>query len=414
MSTSVPHKRPDSAPLGWSVRSYAWLIVVCAVVGGVLLPALRTMQPVTYEAKALVVADTLELSSAALPRFGAAVFSSGAVARSVASDVGGDPDVLIPERLDVVTAQDSVVFQVIGRDRDPVVAERLANSAADAFLIELNKSGSGVGSFSLQDEAQVPTVPADSGPGPAVSAATGALAGTVLGFGLVALLTALRRPVVGAGEVEEVLGVPILGSVLLPRSRSHEFPGPRGVPGLASVTRWLVDSPAPRVFIASSPRAAAARQRISVMLTVTLSQFRAVELQGAATLRLAVRQLMRTTSDEAPRRPEAGRDLLLVDGAEPLDSIDPAGGPTVTVLVVREGTPRETLRTMAAEYMPDELFGVVMFRTSRRRVRRGNAAIVSRLRSGDPGGAEGSTDQKTGRSADPGTSGASLGSSRPG
>ncbi|HEX5533623.1 MAG TPA: hypothetical protein VFX33_07775 [Actinomycetales bacterium] len=367
MSTSENQTQSGAAQLAWSLRNYAWLIALCAVVLGVLLPVLKEVQPVSYEARALVVTDQLQVSQAALPRFGDSVFRSGAVARAVAREVGGNADQLIPDRLDVVAPQDSVVFQVIGRDRDPVVAARLANSAAKAFLVELNKPGSGVGTFSLQDEAGIPASATVTGPGLAVAAATGMIAGAVLGFGLVLLVTALRRPVIGSEEVEPVLGVPVLGSVLLPRSRSREFPGPRGVPGIASVTRWLVDPPAPRIFITSSRRAEPSRQRISVMLATALSQFRHVGLQGAGYLSEAMEgHLAHTPRPLAPESRRAAHELLVVDGTDPLESIDPAGGATATILVVREGTPRQTLRAMAAEYLHDELFGVIVYRRSRR------------------------------------------------
>jgi capsular polysaccharide biosynthesis protein len=367
MSTSENQSQSGAAQLAWSLRNYAWLVALCAVALGVLLPVLKEMQPVSYEARALVVTDQLQVSAAALPRFGDSVFRSGAVARAVSRELGGNADKMIPDRLDVVAPQDSVVFQVIGRDEDPVVASRLANSAAKAFLVELNKPGSGVGTFSLQDEAGIPMSQTVTGPGLAVSAATGVIAGAVLGFGLVLLVTVLRRPVIGSDEVEPVLGVPVLGSVLLPRSRASEFPGPRGVPGIASVTRWLVDPPAPRIFITSSRRAEASRQRISVMLATALSQFRPVGLQGAGYLSEAMEgHLAHTPRPLASESRRAARELLVVDGTDPLESIDPAGGSTVTILVVREGTPRHTLRAMAAEYLHDELLGVVIFRRSRR------------------------------------------------
>lgn len=374
MNTISTSSQSASTQLYWGLRTYAWLIALCIAVLGLLAPILQSSQPRAYEAEALIVAEQLGLSSEALPRYGEAVFNSGAVALAVASNPAVDSNAaeLIPSRLQIETAQDSVVFRVVGQDEDPQTAAFLANTAAAAFLPELNKPGAGVGVFDLQDEAQVPTVPADEPLSWPVAVVVGGAAGGVFGLGLVLLILVVWRPVIEPEDATAAVGVPVLGSVTLTRFADNQFPGPRGVPGLASVTRWLMDAPVETVFLASSPRRAAARERLSVMLALALSRLRPVSFHAATPLRDAAqahREEIQADSYAAPDDHQ-GRPLVIVDGAEPLDAVQSSNRSSVVVLVVPRGLPRSRLNAMASEYLEGELLGIILYRVRSRALSR--------------------------------------------
>ncbi|MDP8929573.1 MAG: hypothetical protein M3O70_13630 [Actinomycetota bacterium] len=357
--------------LHWSLRNYAWLVVAC-VLGFAAIPLAVPAPSPIYEAQALVIARTLEVDPSALPKFAQAVFTSGAVARAVAADpaIGGSPRELIPERLDIVAAEDSIVFPVLGRDDVPTTAARLANLAAAAFVEELNKGGAGIGSFAVHSAARVPSQALDP-PDRSLPASVGAIAGGVLGLGLIALIAVLRYPVVDTAGVRSALGTRLLGTVLLHRPVGGRLPAPQDVPGIAAVTRWLADAPPGRILFASSRRLAPARRYILAILAVALSPLRPTSVLSAQP-----RDAIQARSEGDPGAEPAAepRDgsrgpMVLVDGVEMLDTLDQMLTLASVVLVVRMGVPRATLRAMASGYRPEELFGVIIVDT--RPIRRG-------------------------------------------
>jgi len=343
----------------WTLRNYGWLVVAC-VLGFAAVPLSVPAPSPMYETQALVITRALEIDPSALPRFAEAVFTSGAVARAVAANpaIGGSPTELIPNRLDIVAPEDSIVFTVLGRNDDPTTAARLANVAAAAFVEELNKGGAGVGSFAVHTEARVPSQ-AVNPPDLSLQASVGAIAGGVLGLGLIALIAVLRHPVVEAAGVRSALGTPLLGTVLLHRPAAGRVPAPKDVPGITAVTRWLADAPPGRILFASSPRLAPARHHILAMLAVALSPLRTTSVLSAPPRSTTQAHSEGDLDTEPTPEPRAG-PLVLVDGVEMLDTLDQMLTLASVVLVVRMGAPRATLRAMASGYRPEELFGVVI------------------------------------------------------
>lgn len=367
VSTTVEPGQSSTRQLLWAVRHYAWLLLLCVVGLGLAAPIVVSEQPVIYEARALVVAQQLELSSQSLPRFGEAVFTSGAVIRRVAADPGvaAPAESLVPDRLEVVTGLDSPVFEVIGKDIDPETAALLANLAATVFVEELNRAGPGIGTFALQDAAQAPDEPRSPLSLP-VSVVAGVLAGTLLGGGLVTLLVVLRRPVVGPGDDDPRLVIPVISLVEIPRHLPGQYPGPRGVPGISAVARWVLDSTPGALLVASPKRASSRqRQRICVMIAATLDQLRPLTLRVPSPMRDAVLSLRATAV--WPRKPTANSEpkppLLVLDGAEPLDVVEFYDQKPFTLLVVPQGIARNALRDAAAEFLDRGLGGVVLYRS---------------------------------------------------
>lgn len=373
--TEVP---AGTSRFAWYFRQYAWVLVVC-VLGlaavGALYGAARTK---TYEAQSLVVSLQLGtgVNTKALPQLGQSLFDSGAVAAQVASDpaVGGDPGLLIPGQLDMIAAQDSLVFTVVGRASDPTQAKRLADLGASAFVAELNRPGPGVGVFKVQTEARVPIDPQDSIP-TVLLVLVGGLIGLILSIGVISLITTLRRPVIEAADVESVLGARLLGTVLLPVATEGEFAGPSGVRGMAPVARWVAGAPSGLMLLVSDPTSNAVRQRILVMLAVAMRRYRATSVQAAEPLRAAVHQ---QSEGVGPVSLNPAGELVFVDGSDHRALVDPLD-PMSVVVVARKGIPRSRLRLAASEYRPEDLFGVVLVDLRRSRSM-SSQAFTSRLR----------------------------------
>ncbi|CAA9237852.1 MAG: hypothetical protein AVDCRST_MAG52-1554 [uncultured Blastococcus sp.] len=335
------------------------MILACAL-ALTAAPLLLEQEEPSYQADALVVARQLGVPNEALPRLGQAVFDGGALEARIAADptVGGNTNELIPERLSLVAAEDSIVLVVQARDPVPATAAQLATLGATVLAEELNRGGAGVGVFALQAPATVPTEPLDA-PDHRLLAAAGALAGVALGLGLVALVAALRRPVLTAGDVWQAVGVPLLGTVRMPRVRRRTFHGPVGVRGIATVTRWLGSVPSGRLLFVSSPSAAALRRRILVMAAVALGVLRSVRAEAPQEVLDAIRR-HRLGNGAVHPLADATDKLVLVDGSSPMEVIDPQTTHVSVVIVAPRGVSRRRLRALASDYVDGGLVGVVL------------------------------------------------------
>lgn len=340
----------------WGLRRYAALIAVCAMTVSLALPwLLREQTEVMYEAEALVVARTSDIPLEALPRYSEAVFYNGAVARHVADVLGmpGRAESLIPEKLSVVAGQDSIVTTVLGRDPDPEVAAAIANEGAEVYVSLLNRPGPELGVFNLSEAAVPPQTPVRSLPSDALGAAFGALSGAALGLGLLALLLIARKPVVDPARLDGMVGAPVLGTLVLPRSNPKVM-DPRHVPGLAPLARRLADVPASRIQVVSPPASATQRRAAGGLLAAAIARRRP-----------AVHVLATADERPAPAKSKGGAEgsqtLELVDVARPLD-IDVVDDGALTLFVLAEGTPESAVLALIADYTDMQVFGIVFVR----------------------------------------------------
>jgi hypothetical protein len=338
-------------------------MVVACVLGFAAAPLVMAAPVATYQADALVVARVLVEDTAILPRLAGAVFTAGELEARVTADpaVAGTGGELIPDRLSLVAAEDSVVLVVQGRDPDPATAARLANLGAAALVEELNRGGAGVGEFALQTPAAVPTSPLTT-TDPPVRAALGGLAGMVLGLALTALIAAVRRPVVTAQDVRDAVGAPLLGRLRLTRMAPGPYPERLGARGIVTVARWVARAPAGRVLLISPDSAVALRQRVFVMVAMALQRLRPVRLEAAAELVEAARGPARDQPGPRPApRPGTGSgELVLVDGGATVEIVDPVTTSLTVVAVAPRGISRRRLRALVADFMSGELLGVLL------------------------------------------------------
>lgn len=228
--------------LGWGIRRY-WPAVIgtaAAVMAIFLAQGLRSWsRPVTYEAAALVIAEDLTVPRWSLPRLGFAVLY----------------DEVLPQldRLErrpssttvrLVPLADTVAMWVQTTAPRPEPAQELANVTARRLASALNETGE-VGSFvtrpaavSVQASAKVRNLMA--------SLLSGSLAAPAMAVGLAGLLVWLRRPLLTGDDVAAVSGLPVLGSLEIPRP-------PRGsgnghidrIVGMAALARRLANGGVP-------------------------------------------------------------------------------------------------------------------------------------------------------------------------
>lgn len=340
--------------LRWGLRRYRLVFLVCLLLGGALGPLAALQRNVPVEAEALVVAQRLDMDLTALPRYGQAVFNNGEVTRAIIARLGSDGsyDDVVPDRVQLVAEQDSIIFRILGRDTDPKTAADIANTAAGTFVNTLNEPGAGVGTFALQSAAMAPAARADT-PDALLAIPVGIGAGILLGLAVVCVLLVARRPVVDPVDAEEATGVPALGSVIVPRTPKGRIARPEELAGLAPVCRRLLTLSTPIVVLVSRPRDDRVRQQLSVALATVLQRVRHVRFVGPSNLREMVGEA------EASTRPQDARSaseadtpspLTLVDSNEPLDLVQPPES-TATVLVVWEGIGGAALRAAVTEHL---------------------------------------------------------------
>lgn len=337
--------------LGWGLRRYAWLIVLSVLALGFLVPAQLAQTPESYDAQAQVgPTEPLNLPNLdPLPRLGETVFTNGAVADAVRNAfVPPLPPsaAVIPDRVELVAAQDNIVFTVIGHGPTPAAAQQAANTAAVTLTAELNKYTRPVGAFAIQRLATTPTEPVPTIGGP-IALALGILAGLLAGVGLVVTVLAWRRPVVDAGGAEAATGAPVFARVRLAHSSNR-------IRGLPQLSHRLRSRPVEVLYLTGAHATARARRRLAAELTDILGRTRSVTAVTGDDPRAAV---IEGPQDQLLESSDAS--LLIVDGPSQRDM---ATRPlrSIALLVVREGVGYASLRKQAESYLDGGPSGIVL------------------------------------------------------
>ena len=367
----------SGAILRWGLRQYAWLLLLCVAVVGVLLPLQEVHKKPVYSAESVVVAVDLQADTKTLPRLGEALFDDGKVAAAVSQEFGdaGDLEDVVPRRASVLTEQDSLVMHVQGHSRDPQTAADIANVAATAFVGELNKTGSGVGTFAVISKAVPPVERDEPIRARPYSVSVGLIAGLVMGLGLLVLILVLRRPVVEPFGAARATEMPVFGVVTMPRAPAGTAVPPDEVGGLAPVCRQLLDWSPNTVFLTGPDTPGNERRHLAWAL-------------GAAFDR--VRQLVPPDSDGAEGRtadsdrPAVGLPISVIDGSRPIDLISPDARSFV-LLAVPVGTSVGRVRDLAVD-LKGVASAIVLTRTRGRRRRQRAGRVVDRKEKSEPHG----------------------------
>ena len=249
------------ATLTWGLRRYVALVVALVLALGVLVPFLLSGRTDEYQATAQVgPTQKLELSNAdPLPRIAESVFNNGAVEIAVRRELNQPKGNVIPSKVRLIAAQDNLVLEVQAHASTAAQAMAIANTAAEAFVIELGDYQNSVAPFVLTHKAivakKVPKIAGGS-----ASVALGLVAGLLAGVALVGLILVIRRPVVEISTAQDVTGSPVIGRIRL-RRRGPQDSDDRAI-GL--LCRRLLTTSASAIHVAA-PTHAQAEQVAGVM-----------------------------------------------------------------------------------------------------------------------------------------------------
>lgn len=348
--------------LKWAAVHYGWVVLLAAVLGGLLaarVPAVTGGG--IYQAEAVVTARDLVIEPEQLPQTAGAIFSAGEVARTAVELAGVDIDPidLIPDHVRLEPVENTVVLRVVAVDGEAETAAALANGAARGLVMELQRLGSGVGSFALHTPAVVPVEPT-SGP-PIPPAVIGVLAGLLFGMGVVGLVLAVRRPVIGPDSLASGLGHPVAGTLAL---SSVDATGDlRFIPHLAGIVTDLFPRGDERRFLVGVHVRRRVMRLLGMVLVRSLVRSHKAALVGQGVTRQAFgtedeRSSLLVDETTAPTAgiPTVVLGRFLPDDSEPLD---PEDG---WVLVVGKGASLHRVRRAAADLEGLPVVGIVFLR----------------------------------------------------
>jgi hypothetical protein len=339
-----------TAVLGWGVRKYSWLIAVFVIALGIVIPGLLERAPDRYEASAQVgPIRALRVPNVdILPRMATDVFNDVPDDPGVKQAAGvPDSQQLGADRLQLVAAQDNVIFTVVARSTSPAVARDVANVAAARFVEELNVYSQSVGSFSVSRLATEPTEPMPRFAGP-MAWGIGLVSGLLAGLAAVLLVLMVRRPVIDVTTAEQAVGgAPVLGRVTLGRR------GTRAA-GMTQLCHRILSRPTGLLLLVGPSNARRERHELGGELSSWLSRVRrvvytrsreGVDQYGSASLAAS------TAEDE----------LIVLEDASPVE-VATRPERSLTLLVVHEGIPAASLREQAQQFLDGGNAAVVLLR----------------------------------------------------
>ncbi|MFD1861963.1 YveK family protein [Planococcus chinensis] len=116
------------------------------------------------------------------------------------------------QKITVSNAENSQVVNVAVQDEDPAVAVDIANTTANVFQTEITELMN-VDNVSILSPAVLKENPVPVAPNPMLNMAIAAVVGLMLGVGIAFLLEYLDTSIKNDQDIEDVLGVPVLGVI---------------------------------------------------------------------------------------------------------------------------------------------------------------------------------------------------------
>ncbi|MBB6454524.1 capsular polysaccharide biosynthesis protein [Salirhabdus euzebyi] len=145
------------------------------------------------------------------------IIKSSAILGQVIEELDLDMTVSqLDSQIQVSSAQNSQVVNVVVQDSNPQQATDIANTVVRVFqneipiLMNLNKN---VNNVHILTEAETPTNPSPVKPNPKLNMAIAFVLGAMVGVGLAFLLEFLDNTIKSEQDVEKHLGLPVLGVV---------------------------------------------------------------------------------------------------------------------------------------------------------------------------------------------------------
>ncbi|PGO26573.1 capsular biosynthesis protein [Bacillus cereus] len=115
-------------------------------------------------------------------------------------------------KVDVINSKDSQVIAITVQDKSPKLARDIANTTAEVFKKEIAKIMT-VDNVTILSKAEVMEHEGPVKPVPALNIAIAAIIGMLLSIGLIFILEFLDNTVKKEEDVENLLGLPVLGIV---------------------------------------------------------------------------------------------------------------------------------------------------------------------------------------------------------
>ncbi|WP_377887492.1 YveK family protein [Alkalihalobacillus sp. R86527] len=116
------------------------------------------------------------------------------------------------EKISVSNSQNSQVVAVVVQDPDPALAVKIANTTASVFEKEIS-SIMNVDNVSILSKANFEGTPSPVNPKPVLNMAIALVVGLMVGVGLAFLLEFLDNTIKDEDDIENVLGLPVLGTI---------------------------------------------------------------------------------------------------------------------------------------------------------------------------------------------------------
>ncbi|MGG2094485.1 Wzz/FepE/Etk N-terminal domain-containing protein [Bacillus sp. S13(2024)] len=118
----------------------------------------------------------------------------------------------LTQKIDVANEKDSQVISVTAQDKDPKVARDIANTTAEVFQTEVAKIMS-VDNITVLSKAEVVEHQSPIKPRPTLNIAIAFVVGFMASIGLAFLLEYLDNTLKKEEDIEDLLGLPVLGIV---------------------------------------------------------------------------------------------------------------------------------------------------------------------------------------------------------
>lgn len=137
------------------------------------------------------------------------IIKSPTILNDVSNQVGKK---VVDKDVTVNSAQDSQVFTVTVQDPDPSMAAKIANTIASVFQAQIQTIMK-VDNVSVLSKAQLPPHPKPVNPKPLLNMTIAFVVGLMLSMGIAFLLDYLDKTIKAEQDIEQFLGIPILGVV---------------------------------------------------------------------------------------------------------------------------------------------------------------------------------------------------------
>ncbi|WP_281658678.1 Wzz/FepE/Etk N-terminal domain-containing protein [Halobacillus sp. Cin3] len=119
----------------------------------------------------------------------------------------------LSSKLSVTNAEQSQVVNVTATDENAMLAADIANTTVEVFKQEIPQLMNGVDNINVLSTADVGPNPTPVSPNTALNIAIALVVGLMLGVGLAFLLEYLDNSIKSETDIEDVLGLPVMGVV---------------------------------------------------------------------------------------------------------------------------------------------------------------------------------------------------------